>query len=70
MSNLEIIDRLCAVTNLQSDIIKEQATFIEEQLAVDAEIKKRFADKRKTADEELDAIECGLRPFLPERSER
>lgn len=68
MSNLEIIDRLCAFTQAQSDIIREQATFIEEQLTVDAEIKKRFADKRKTVDDELDLLEHGLRPLLLEQS--
>ena len=68
MSNLEIIDRLCAVTQAQSDIIREQATFIEEQLTVDAEIKKQFADKRKAVDDELDALEYGMRTLLPEQS--
>ena len=63
MSNLEIIDRLCAVTQAQSDIIREQATFIEEQLTVDAEIKKQFAEKRKAVDDELDLIEYGMRPY-------
>ena len=68
MSNLEIIDRLCAVTQAQSDIIREQATFIEEQLTVDAEIKKQFSDKRKAVDDELDLLEYGLRTLLPEQT--
>lgn len=61
MNTLEIIDRLCAVTEAQ--IIREQTFFIENCLAVDAEAKKTFADLRKPVDAELDAIEIRLRPI-------
>lgn len=63
MNTLEIIDRLCAVTEAQAQIIREQTFFIENCLAVDAEEKKTFADLRKPVDAELDAIEIRLRPI-------
>lgn len=63
MTTLETIDRLCAVTSAQADIIREQAAFIEEQLTVDEEIKRSFAEKRKAVDDELDLIEYGMRPY-------
>jgi len=49
MNTLEIIDRLCAVTEAQAQIIREQTFFIENCLAVDAEAKKdicRLAETR------------------------
>ena len=63
MNNLELIDRLCTVTETQARIIREQALFIEEQLTVDDEIKKKFAEQRETVDSELDSLGVGLRPF-------
>lgn len=63
MTMLETIDRLCAVTTAQADIIREQAKFIEEQLTVDEAIKRSFAKKREAVDDELDLIEHGLRPY-------
>ena len=67
MTTLETIFRLCAVVQAQSDIIREQATFIEEQLTVDAEIAGAFAEKRRKVDDEIDLLECGLSPRLFER---
>lgn len=63
MNTLEIIDRLCAVTEAQAQIIREQTFFIENCLAVDAESKKKFADLRQPVDAELDALEIQLRPI-------
>ena len=63
MNAPELIDRLCAVVEAQSKIIREQGLFIENQLAVDDEVKKQFAAQRDDVDEELDLIEVGLRPF-------
>lgn len=68
MNNLELIDRLCTVAETQARIIKEQALFIEEQLAVDDEIKKKFAEQRETVDSELDLLGIGLRPFRNDAS--
>ena len=63
MNPIELIDRLCAVTEAQSRIIREQALFIEQMETVDAETKKQFADKRDPVDAELDRIEVALRPY-------
>ena len=63
MTTLELIDRLCAVTEAQAEIIREQALFIEEQLTVDEECKKKFAAKRKQIEDELDILEYGMRPI-------
>ncbi len=63
MNNLELIDRLCTVAETQARIIREQALFIEEQMTVDDEIKKKFAEQRETVDSELDSLGVGLRPF-------
>lgn len=60
---LELIDRLCAVTEAQAKIIREQAFFIENCLAVDAEAKKKFADLRETVDAEFDLSKVMLRPL-------
>ena len=42
MNTLELIDRLCAVTAAQADIIREQAYFIENCKTIDEEVKKHF----------------------------
>lgn len=63
MNSTELIDRLCAVVEEQAKIIRKQALFIEEQLAVDEEVKKQFAAQRDDVDTELDLIKVELRPF-------
>jgi len=68
VNDIELIDRLCTVAATQAQIIKEQALFIEQQLAVDEEIKKNFADQRKTVDLELDLLEAELHPFRTDAS--
>lgn len=63
MTNIEIIDRLCAVVEAQSAIIRKQAFFIGEQLAVNEEIKKEFAMQCDAVDDEIDALEFSMRPI-------
>lgn len=63
MNTLELIDRLCAVTAAQADIIREQAFFIENCKTIDEEVKKHFADQRGPVDAELDLLEIRLRPI-------
>ena len=46
MNTLELIDRLCAVTTAQADIIREQACFIENCKTSDEEAKRQYADLR------------------------
>lgn len=63
MNTLELIDRLCAVTETQARIIREQAFFIENSKTIDEETKKHFADLREPVDAELDLLEVRLRPI-------
>lgn len=64
MTRLEIIDHLCEVTEMQSRIIRELYSFIEEQLTVDEEIKKDFAEKCRTVDLEVALVESDLLPYM------
>ena len=48
MSLFEIIERLCAVTHLQADIIKEQAEVIA-QAEISDKIAAELSEKRETA---------------------
>lgn len=63
MNTLELIDRLCAVTSAQAEIIREQAFFIENCKTIDEEAKKHYADLRGPVDTELDILEFKLRPI-------
>jgi len=64
MTSLEIIDSLCAVTKAQSDIIRDLATFIEEQLAVDEEIKKSIIERCDSVENQrCDVIERCYPPY-------
>ena len=63
MDALELIDRLCAVTEAQSQIIREQAFFIENSNTVDEATKKHYADLREPVERELDILEYSLRPI-------
>lgn len=63
MNALELIDRLCAVAEAQAKIIREQAFFIENCRAVDAEARRRFAALRDPVTAELDLLEYKLRPI-------
>jgi len=63
VTKLELIDRLCAISEMQAKIIREQAIFIEEQLSVDSAMKEHFAKKRDEIDSELDVLEYCMRPI-------
>ena len=56
MSNLETIDKLCEVTTLQSDIIREQTMIIKQHEIIDT-----FEKERDDANNILDVIELELR---------
>jgi hypothetical protein len=56
MGDLEIIDKLCEVTTLQNDIIREQAMIIRQSEIIDA-----FEKERDDANNMLDVIELELR---------
>lgn len=60
MTTTELIDRLCAVVEAQSGIIRKQAFFIEEQLAVDEATKNEFARQRESVDTQIDIIESSM----------
>lgn len=55
---LEIVDRMCAVTELMADIIRKQTIQIEQEHIAD-----EFAGLRKRADDDLDIIEYQLRRY-------
>ncbi len=63
MNLLELIDRLCAVTEEMARIIREQSFFIENCLSVDAAAKEHFAALRRPVQAELDLLEVRLRPI-------
>lgn len=56
MTDLEMIDKLCQATTLQSDIIIKQATIIAQSKMADG-----LADERKLVDDILDSVEFNLR---------
>ena len=64
MNTLEIIDRLCAVNEEQSRIIRELFAFIDEQMTVDEAVKESFAEKCRTVETESGRIDDGLRSLL------
>jgi len=60
MGDYEMIDKLCGVTTMLSDIVKEQAAIIA-QADIPDSVKESLEEKRSAADLELDVIEYGLR---------
>lgn len=62
MSPLEIISRLCDVTNNLSEIVKEQQTIIERSKVEEA-VKRELRGKIGDVDEELDVIEYHSRRY-------
>ena len=62
MTTLEIISRLCEVTNSLSDIVKKQQTIIE-QSKIEEAVKADLRQQMKEADKELDVIEYHSRRF-------
>lgn len=62
MGQYEIIDRLCEVTTLLSEIVRKQAEAIV-QSDISVEVKNELEKMRTDADERLDVIEYKLRKF-------
>lgn len=62
MGQYEIIDRLCEVTTLLSEIVRKQAEAIA-QSDISVEVKNELEKMRTDADERLDVIEYKLRKF-------
>lgn len=60
MSSIEIISRLCEVTETLSEIVKKQQIIIE-QSQIDEEIKEEIRKQVKETDRELDVLEHRMR---------
>lgn len=60
MGEYEMIDRLCGVTTMLADLVREQAAIIA-QADIPEETKHLIAEKRDATDEELDILEYHLR---------
>lgn len=60
MGQFEIIDGLCEVTTLLSEIVKKQAEAIA-QSDISLEVQNELENMRSNADERLDVIEYKLR---------
>lgn len=60
MGEYEMIDRLCGVTTMLADLVREQAAIIA-QADIPEETKQLIAEKRDATDEELDILEYHLR---------
>lgn len=65
MTTMEIIDRLCAVTTMLADIVRQQESVIAQHRMLDGESGKKLAEKRDAAYSELDLLEFNLRPLVP-----
>lgn len=63
MTLLEIIDRLCSVTQMQADIIRKQTEIIEQAKIADA-VADEMRQLRKEVDDELDRIEYASRRYV------
>lgn len=71
MTLIELIDRLCAVNTLLTDIVREQAEIMAqhgiEEIKTDDQIEADLDSlfgKRKRAEQENDAIEAALRRII------
>lgn len=71
MTQIELIDRLCAVNTFLTDIVKEQAEIMAqhgiEAIQTQDEATDRLDDlfwKRKRAEDENNAIEAALRKYI------
>lgn len=62
MSALEIISRMCDVTNVLSGIVKKQQTIIE-QSKIEKEVKAELRKQIREAERELDTIEYHSRRY-------
>ena len=71
MTQIELIDRLCAVNTLLTDIVREQAEIMAQHgikaIQTQDEATDRLDDlfgTRKRAEDENDAIEAALRNYI------
>ena len=71
MTQIELIDRLCAVNTLLTDIVREQAEIMAqhgiEAIQTQDEATDRLNDlfgKRNRTEDENDAIEAALRNYI------
>ena len=71
MTQIELIDRLCAVNTLLTDIVREQAEIMAqhgiEAIQTQDEATDRLDDlfgKRKRVEDENDAIEVALHKYI------
>lgn len=62
MTRLEIIDRLCGVTETLAHIVRKQREIIERDKIENAAAAE-LTQMEKEAEAELDLIEYGLRPY-------
>lgn len=68
MSPLEIISRLCDVTETLSEIVKKQQTIIE-QSKIEETVKAELGREIKETDREMDALEYGMRSMDKKKKE-
>ena len=67
MTQIELIDRLCAVNTLLTDIVREQAEIMAQHEIEPIRTERGLGDlfgKRKRAEDENDAIEAALRNYI------
>ena len=62
MSLLEIISKLCEVTEILSEIVKKQQIVIE-QSKIEETIKRELQQNIKEADEKTNTLESGMRKY-------
>ena len=62
MSLLEIISKLCEVTEILSEIVKKQQIVIE-QSKIEETIKRELQQNIKEADEKTNTLEYGMRKY-------
>lgn len=64
MTLLELVDRLCSVTQLQADIIRRQTIIIEQAKIADAVADDDLKLLRDEVDDELDLLEYASRDYI------
>ena len=67
MTEIEIIDRLCAIISMQSEMIRQQAFVISQANDFDEETERRFAERRQAINAEIAVVgnDRGLTSSLP-----
>ncbi len=63
MNSLEIISRLCSVTEMLAEIVEEQQTTIERS-KIEDEVKEDLRKKVKDVDDKMDALEYAMRDLV------